>query len=295
MGRLYRARDIRSGQAVAIKTLELARDFSGARLDDARQRFRREAEAAWRLSHPDIVQVLDAGEDQGLAYIAMELLSGHDLTHHILPEQRLGVPQVLAIGRRVAGALAHAHRQGVIHRDIKPANIMIDLPQGQIKVTDFGIARLSNTARTRTGLVLGSPLYMSPEQISGQQVDERTDLYSLGLVLHQLLSGRPPVEAASLGELMRAVVERPIPGLHQVRPDLPQDLVDVIELCLQKQAELRTRSAQDLATDLELVIDRHGLECEFGVASTAASPTNPAPTGITPAGNGETFMHNRPV
>jgi eukaryotic-like serine/threonine-protein kinase len=239
--------------------LALTREFEGLALQEARERFRREAQAAWRLSHQDIVQVIDAGEEQGLAYIAMELLSGHDLLRYTRAGHLLPVAVVLDIGQRVALALAHAHGQGVVHRDIKPANVMVDFGHGTLKVTDFGIARISDAARTRTGLVLGSPLYMSPEQLTGKQVDGRSDIYSLGLLLFQLLSGRLPIEATNLADLMRAVIEQVPPDLLDLRPELPTDLADVIALAMQKRPELRYTDAGQLAADLELVASRHGL------------------------------------
>jgi serine/threonine-protein kinase len=165
MGRVYLGREIGQSDDLAIKTLALSREFEGFALREARVRFQREAAAARRLQHPDIVKVLDVGEHGGLAFLVMERVMGEDLTHHVRRGQLLSMRSVVALGARVAAALAHAHTHGVIHRDIKPANIMVDLAGGQVKVTDFGVAHLSDAARTRTGLVLGSPSYMSPEQL----------------------------------------------------------------------------------------------------------------------------------
>ncbi len=257
MGRVYRGIDTASGQPVAIKTLALTREFAGYALVEARERFQREAEAARRLSHPDIVRVFDAGEEHGLAYIAMELLHGSDLTRYTRTHDRLATGEVLIIGTRVALALAHAHAQGVVHRDIKPANVMVDFAHDRVKVMDFGIARISDAARTRTGLVLGSPLYMSPEQLMGRPVDGRSDLYSLGLVLFQLLCGRLPSEAGSMAELMRAAVDQAAPCVLDLRPDLPQVLADVIALALQKRVELRYADGHEMARDLSLIANLH--------------------------------------
>ncbi|MEY4748569.1 MAG: hypothetical protein RIQ60_783 [Pseudomonadota bacterium] len=293
MGRVFRGVDDVSGRQVAVKTLALTREFEGLALQEARERFRREAQAAWRLSHQDIVQVIDAGEEHGLAYIAMELLTGHDLLRFTRVGHLLSVAAVIEIGRRVALALAHAHGQGVVHRDIKPANVMVDFDLGTLKVTDFGIARISDAARTRTGLVLGSPLYMSPEQLSGKQVDGRSDVYSLGLVLFQLLTGRLPIEAANLADLMRAVIEQPAPDLLDLRPDLPADLGDVIALALQKRPELRYTDASQLGADLALVAARHGLTLGptelRGVHDVAECAQGPLALG----GSSGHFMHNR--
>ena len=158
MGMVYLGHDPQLGRQVAIKTMALAREFEGDELVEARARFFREAEMAGRLQHRDIVTIYDAGEDQDLAYIAMEFVKGRDLLQHTLPGRLLPVPTVLQTVARVAQALAYAHSQGVVHRDIKPANVMIDPDSDTVKVTDFGIARITDASRTRTGMVLGTPL-----------------------------------------------------------------------------------------------------------------------------------------
>ena len=162
MGAVYLGHDPKIGRQVAIKTMALSQEFDGAELAEARARFFREAETAGRLQHRDIVTIFDAGEDQDLAYIAMEFLKGHDLQRYTRAAQLLPVPVVLGTVARVAEALAYAHSQGVVHRDIKPANVMIDPQTECVKVTDFGIARITDASRTRTGMVLGTPSYMSP-------------------------------------------------------------------------------------------------------------------------------------
>ncbi len=292
MGRVYRGIDTTSGQPVAIKTLALTRDFAGYALVEARERFQREAEAARRLNHPDIVRVFDAGEEHGLAYIAMELLHGSDLTRYTRTHDRLATGEVLIIGTRVAQALAHAHAQGVVHRDIKPANVMVDFAHDRVKVMDFGIARISDAARTRTGLVLGSPLYMSPEQLMGRPVDGRSDLYSLGLVLFQLLCGRLPSEAGSMAELMRAAVDQAAPCVLDLRPDLPQVLADVIALALQKRVELRYTNGHEMARDLSLIAS---LRASAGRSSGSAQVHEvalSAPGSTSDVGARRSFVHN---
>jgi eukaryotic-like serine/threonine-protein kinase len=179
-----------SGQPVALKTMALSREFHGEALAEARTRFFREAEMAGRLRHEGIVRVYEAGEDGGLAFIAMELLSGQDLSAHAQPATLLPVAQVVSCMARVADALDFAHRQGVTHRDVKPANIMVDFARDTVKLTDFGIAHIADATNTRTGLVLGTPSFMSPEQMAGERVDGRSDLYSLGVTMFQLLTGR---------------------------------------------------------------------------------------------------------
>jgi eukaryotic-like serine/threonine-protein kinase len=253
MGAVYLAHDPKIGRAVAIKTLALSRDFEGEELTSARARFFREAELAGRLKHPDIVTIFDADEDQGLAFIAMEFLTGHDLVPYTHARKLLPVPQVLTLVARVA-ALAHAHSLGVVHRDIKPANVMIDMDTQVVKVTDFGIAQVCDAARTRTGIVMGSPLYMSPEQLSGERLDGRSDLYSLGVMLYQLLTGRLPHESSSMGTLLRQIAQDAAPDVRSIRPELPAALADVVALALQKRATYRYADGLQMATDLQAVL-----------------------------------------
>jgi serine/threonine-protein kinase len=300
MGRVYQAQVVESGEAVAVKTLALAREFEGFALQEARIRFQREALAALRLRHPDIVQVIDAGEDQGYAWIAMELLPGHDLVRYTLSHNLLPVPEVLEICARVAGALSHAHAQGVVHRDIKPANVMYLPETGAVKVTDFGIARITDAARTRTGLVLGSPSYMSPEHLAGGMVDGRSDLYSLGVVLFQLLTGVLPVQGHSMADLMRAVAQTPAPDVRSLRPRLPEAVANIVSLALEKRVELRYADAREMETDLRLV---RGLWERRGAPPGAPPPERshrtvqevapPAPPPTRPAGLAEPLVHNQ--
>ena len=253
MGTVYLGHDPQIGRAVAIKTMALSLEFEGDELASARARFFREAEMAGRLRHPDIVTIFDASEDEGLAFIAMEFVAGHDLLRHTLPGRLLPVPEVLATIARVAEALAHAHRQGVIHRDIKPANVMIEPATGAVKVTDFGIARVADACRTRTGLVLGTPSFMSPEQMAGRRVDGRTDLYSLGVMLFQLLTGALPHRSESMAELMKQIVNDPAPDVRSLRPELPEALANVVALALEKRVEVRYSDGHQMATDLRTV------------------------------------------
>jgi eukaryotic-like serine/threonine-protein kinase len=253
MGAVVLGHDTDTGAQVAIKTLSLSHEFSGDDLKEARQRFFREADAARRLQHPDIVAVYDAGEDDGLAYIAMEYIAGHDLQRHTQVSQWLPLPAIVHIGRRVAHALAHAHSQGVVHRDIKPANVMIDLAAGVVKVTDFGIARITDACRTRTGMVLGTPSYMSPEQLSGQLVDGRADLYSLGVMLFQLLTGALPHRAESMATLMYAIVNEVVADVRTLRPEVPPALAQALARALAKPPGARYADGLQLAQALDAV------------------------------------------
>ena len=280
MGAVYLGADPQSRRQVAIKTMALTQEFSGDQLADARQRFLREAETAGRLRHPDIVTIVDAGEDRNLAYIAMELLSGYDLTRHTRANSLLPVPQVLQITARVADALAFAHKHGVIHRDVKPANVMIDPAIDQVKVTDFGIARVTDASKTRTGAVLGTPSYMSPEQLAGRRLDGRSDLYSLGVMLFQLLTGQLPMRGDSMAALMYAIANTPAPDVRSVRPELPQTLAEVVALALEKRPEVRYADGQQLALDLRTVAAMFEAAAE---AAATIDPTEPQATAAPPA------------
>jgi serine/threonine-protein kinase len=250
MGAVYLGVDPNNDQPVAIKTMALAAEFSGADLEDVRERFFREARTAGRLHHPDIVAIHEAAEDAGIAYIAMEFLSGCDLQHHTRAGQLLPVADVLHMGRRVADALAYAHSQGVIHRDVKPANVMVDAAKGMVKVTDFGIACISDASSTRTGMMLGTLSYSSPEQLSGRRVDGRADLYSLGVTLFQLLTGRLPHEAEAIGKLLYAIVNEPAVDVRSLRPELPEPLARLLAKVMSKQPEARHRDGHELAVEL---------------------------------------------
>jgi serine/threonine protein kinase len=256
MGAVYLGRDPKIGRHVAIKTLALSREFAGDELVEARERFFREAETAGRLQHPDIVTIFDAGEERELAYIAMEYLKGDNLQAYTQPAKLLPVPSVLQIVARVADALHYAHSQGVVHRDIKPGNVVVDPSTDAVKVTDFGIARVADSARTRTGLVLGTPSFMSPEQLAGRRVDGRSDLYSLGVMLFQLLTGRLPHRSESMATLMQQIANEPAPDVRSLRPDLPEALARVVALTLEKRPEARYAGGQQLATDLRAVVAR---------------------------------------
>jgi serine/threonine protein kinase len=253
MGAVYLGQDPASGRKVALKTLALGRDFEHEDRVEARARFLREADTARRLQHPGIVAVLDAGEHDGVAWIAMEYLKGRDLTHYAQPSNLLPVPVVLRIAARVGDALAYAHAQGIVHRDVKPANVMTDLTGDSVKVADFGIARIADASRTRTGMVLGTPSFMSPEQMAGGHVDGRSDVYSLGATLFQLLTGHLPFESESMHALMLQIADDPAPDVRQWRPELPEALADVVALALQKRPEVRYASASQMAGDLRAI------------------------------------------
>ena len=248
MGIVYLGIDPKINRQVAIKTLTY-QQLDTSELPRIKARFFREAEAAGNLSHPNIVTIYDVGEEADLAFFAMEFLEGKDLGSYCLPQKRLSVIQVINIISQVAIALDYAHRQGVIHRDIKPANIVL-LPEGQIKVTDFGIARVAANSQTETGIILGTPSYMSPEQVAGKKADGRSDLFSLGVVMYELLSGEKPFQGESLTALMYNISSANYRPLAEICPTLPDSCYTVVDKLLQKTFTRRFKSAAILQQEL---------------------------------------------
>ena len=261
MGVVYLGRDTAINRMVAIKAIPLAAEFSDAELVEARSRFFREAETAGRLNHPNIVTIYDVGEERGLAYIAMEYLKGRHLSDYAKSNNLLEPRKTLEIISRTAEALGFAHKQQVVHRDIKPANLMYDPSTDILKITDFGIARLSGAGSTRTGIVLGTPSFMSPEQLEGRTVTGHSDLFSLGVSLFQLLTGQLPFTADSMTGLMQQIAEAPHPPLRAFRPDLPACVASVIDRALAKNPEARYDSGAQMAAALD--------DCRARIASGA--------------------------
>ncbi len=254
MGVVYLGKDPKIGRVVAIKTMALSQEFAGEELTDARERFFREAETAGRLQHQNIVTIFDAGEEHDLAYIAMEFLKGRDLAEFCKGDHLLPVSTVLSIVARVAEALAYAHKQNVVHRDIKPANIMYELESDTVKVTDFGIARITDSSKTKTGLVLGTPSFMSPEQLAGKKVDGRSDLYSLGVMLFQMLAGVLPFRGESMAELMYKIANEEAADVRIIRAELPESLANVVARALSKRPETRYQDGEQFALELRGIL-----------------------------------------
>jgi eukaryotic-like serine/threonine-protein kinase len=244
---VYFGRDPKIGRTVAIKTLALSQEFDADELAEVKQRFFREAETAGRLNHPNIVTIYDVGEEHDLAYIAMEFLKGKDLVPFTKRDHLLPLAKVLSIIERVSDALGYAHRQNVVHRDIKPANIMWDADSDSLKVTDFGIARITDSSKTKTGMVLGTPSYMSPEQLAGRKIDGRSDLFSLGVTLYQLACGTLPFQGESMTQLMFKIANEPATDILTINPAVPQSLVDVLTKSLAKDPANRFRSGEEMA------------------------------------------------
>jgi serine/threonine-protein kinase len=250
MGTVYLGVDPKISRTVAIKTLPLSDEFDSKQIDEVRSRFFREAETAGRLNHPNIVTIFDVGEEHDLAYIAMDYINGEGLDTFGHPDNLLSIDEVFHIGITVADALDYAHQQNVVHRDIKPGNIIYDIQTSNLKVTDFGIACLTDNSRTRTGTVLGSPSYMSPEQLSGEQVDGRSDLYSLGVTLYQLFTGVLPFTADSMASLAYKIANNKPQGIRKIRPELPTCLTRVINKAIEKNPESRYQTGTAFADAL---------------------------------------------
>ncbi|MBF0285790.1 MAG: CHASE2 domain-containing protein [Magnetococcales bacterium] len=251
MGVVYLGRDPKINRVVAIKTMTLSQQFEGAELEEVKARFFREAESAGRLNHPNIVTIYDTGEDNDLAYIAMELLKGGDLDPYVKKDALLPMGTVVQIIAKVAAALDYAHQNNVVHRDIKPANIMYDVQTKAIKITDFGIARITDGGtKTKTGVVLGTPYYMSPEQVSGQRVDGRSDLFSLGVMFYQMLTGQLPFRANDMATLLFQITREPHPDIRTVNPRIPPCIAAVIHKALIKDPAQRYQRGAQLAREL---------------------------------------------
>jgi serine/threonine protein kinase/HAMP domain-containing protein len=253
MATVFKAYDPEINRTLALKFLQpdLCVD------EDHRGRFLRESKAAGGLSHPNIVTVFDVGEIQGRPYIAMELLDGTPLSEIMRPGVGMRIRDVVEIGIQLARALDYAHSKGIFHRDIKPSNIMRLKDGNTIKVTDFGIARIdggADTQHTRVGTVLGTPQYISPEQAMGEKVDGRSDLFSAGVVLYQLLAGQAPFEATSIVTLAHRIAREDPTPIEKLRRDIPPALRRVIDRCLKKQPDKRFPTGRELAVALAKVI-----------------------------------------
>ncbi len=250
MATVYLAQDSKIGRKVAIKTVALAEEFDDAKLAEARQQFMREAESAGRLNHPNIIAIYDVGEDSDVSYLAMEYFDGVSLLKHAQPDDLLPASWVLELMARAADALDYAHRQGVVHRDIKPANLMYHATSDELKITDFGIARLTDTSRTKTGIILGTPSFMSPEQLMASGVTGQSDLYSLGVTLYQLLTGMAPFRADSIPKLMDKIMREDARPVTEIRTNLPKCVDSIIRTALAKNPEDRYSSGRAMAMSL---------------------------------------------
>lgn len=249
MGVVYKAVDPLIDRTVAIKTINL--NLSRDELADFEERFNREAKSAGRLNHPNIVTIYDVGRADHVAFMAMEYLEGRELKEIIASGEMLQPDRVAEIIAQIADALAFAHDHGIVHRDIKPANIMV-LRNGSVKITDFGIAKMSSGSRTQIGIILGSPKYMSPEQVVGKPVDGRSDIFSLGAVLYELLTGKPAFGGgdSTLTTIMYQVLNEMPASPADVNPAIPVAFDYIVARAMAKAPESRYQSAREMANDL---------------------------------------------
>ncbi len=255
MGVVYLGRDPKISRTVAIKTLSF-RQFDSHLLSELKERFFREAEAAGRLSHPSIVTVYDVGEEPDLAFIAMDYAQGKPLSHYCKAGSLLALDRIHGIILKVAEALEYAHQQNIVHRDIKPGNIIYNPSNGGVKVTDFGIAKIVDDSKTKTGSVMGSPLYMSPEQLMGKKVSGSSDVYSLGATFYQLLTGTPPFDGDSLATLTYKIINQKHTAIKSLRADIPAATSRIVNKALQKDPEKRFDSAESMAQAIQKVMDK---------------------------------------
>jgi TolB-like protein/Tfp pilus assembly protein PilF len=274
MCEVYRASDTKLGRDVALKVMpaNLARDA------DRLARFQREARAVAALNHPHIVTIYSVEETDGVHFLTMELVEGQSLDR-LIPASGLAVERVVEIASALADALAAAHEKGIVHRDLKPANVMVTT-DGRVKVLDFGLAKDVNTNEmggptltaaglTQSGEVMGTPAYMSPEQIAGRAIDHRTDIFSLGVVLHEMITGRRPFEGTSLAELASAILRDTPASISEIRTDLPSDLVRITRRCLEKDPRHRVQTARDVSNEFRDLAQRTSPKA----SAFAASPS----------------------
>ena len=249
MGVVFLAEDESLQRQVAVKTLLLPEEENSAERRNLEARFIQEAKAAGGLNHPGIITIHDLGREGDWLYIAMELLEGTELKDRMLAGQ-MPLDEALDITAQVAAALSAAHARGVVHRDVKPGNIML-VADGHAKIMDFGIARMkSSDVRTQSGTMMGSPKYMSPEQVGGHPVDHRSDVFSLGVLLYEMLSGRPAFAAENLGALLNAIMRSAPAPLTELRPEVPPAVEQVIARAMQKNPNERYQDAAEMARDL---------------------------------------------
>ncbi len=281
MGIVYKAKDPIIDRMLAIKTINLG---PGLALDEKAEyeaRFYQEAKAAGRLSHPNIITVFDVGKSGDVAYIAMEFLEGRELRDILDDTPLLPVNQVLNIAVQVALGLAFAHEHGIVHRDVKPSNIMV-IHDWEVKITDFGIARMASSAvQTQSGMVLGSPKYMSPEQVLGKTLDQRSDIFSLGVVLYEMLTGQPPFFGETINAVMYQTINvlPPLPGT--LNPEVPAMLNFIVTKALAKRVEDRYQNAKEFADDL--LTCRDALPCSGTKFEATKSPASALPAQIPDA------------
>jgi serine/threonine protein kinase len=290
-GTVYKAKDKILGRMLAIKTIKTeSLVAAGASLEEMSERFEREAQVSAQLKHPNIVTIHDLGDAEGMKYLAMEFIDGVGLDKVIAEAGRLPVERAANIGAQVADALAFAHSHKVVHRDIKPANIMIE-PGDRVKVTDFGIAKLTEGEQhlTMTGSLLGTPSYMSPEQARGNPLDGRSDLFSLGCVLYEMLVGRKAFRGESITALIFKIITEEPPPIREVDPEIPEEFERIISKALAKTSEKRYQTGREMADDL-LALTRPGTSPTVRQVETPTVPAGAA--GAPPTVRANPTVHS---
>jgi serine/threonine-protein kinase len=290
MGIVYRARDPLIGREVAIKTFRIGYSVRDEEMDQFRRRFIREAQSAGILSHPNIVTIHDVVEhsDEGVSFIAMEYVPGTTLKQVLQPDRPVDHEFAVDVVGQIASALDYAHAKGVVHRDIKPANILITQDR-RVKITDFGIARLNTSNLTQDGQLLGTPNYMAPEQILGKEIDQRADIFAMGVLLYELLTRHKPFTGENLTTVTHRVVYEPFTPPEQHAPGLPAGFAAVLNKALEKDPEKRYQKAGELAADLKAALVRARLDESAETVSVprfkppvaAAAPASPAAAEVT--------------
>ena len=281
MGEVYRAQDAKLGRDVALKVLPAEMAHDPERL----ARFHREAKALAQLDHPNIVTIHSVEECNGVHFLTMQLVEGRSLDR-VIPASGLPLEQIVEIARALGDALAVAHDKGIVHRDLKPGNVMVT-NEGHVKVLDFGLAKdvraanggdltLTSDSQTQIGIVMGTPAYMSPEQTAGRLLDHRTDIFSLGVVLHEMATGRRPFEGTSSAELVSAILRDTPPSVTDARPDLPSDLARIIRRCLEKDPSHRVQTARDVSNEFRDLARQTSQKLAAATTSTSSSRAVPA-------------------
>jgi len=249
---VYRARDVRLGRLVALKTMLEGVDKD----EDLVKRFNIEAQAAAQLNHENIITVYDLGEEGDIYYIAMEYLEGDDLKKVML-KQKLSLQEKLNIILQICSGLEYAHKMGVVHRDVKPANVMI-LGTGKIKLMDFGIAHMASSDMTRTGMIIGTPDYMSPEQVMGKKIDNRSDIFSTGVIFYEMMTGKKPFTSDSVTSILYKIAHEPLPSFEEIGVEIPIEIETIIHKAVEKEPEKRYQAMNEMIKDLKAVIDLYG-------------------------------------
>jgi serine/threonine protein kinase/Flp pilus assembly protein TadD len=288
MGEVYRATDTKLGRDVALKVLPAEMAGDPERLT----RFRREAKSLAQLDHPNIVTIYSVEEFDGLQFLTMQLVEGQPLDR-LIPANGMQIERIVDIAVGLSDALAAAHDKGIVHRDLKPANVMVS-NEGRVKVLDFGLAKdvsasdpadatLTSDHRTQAGMVMGTPAYMSPEQTSGRPLDHRTDIFSLGVMLHEMATGRQPFEGSSSAELISAILRDTPPPVTDIRPDLPSDLARIVRRCLEKDPRHRVQTARDVSNEFRDLARQTSKQMSTGTPPAPESGAVRPVAGSSPA------------